>query len=181
MLFWNMKNIKNAIIGYLLLCLSLAQNAHGQNKDPYAFNVNGHTKYGEPYSWDWSFGEGILVNTLISKSQFLITAGLLQNNFLMENNINIVDSIGMRFSIGPNPVKNKLIITIAQLGLVISKIEIFTQQGKPYLIIQGPFSGLHFCQEITFASANTGIYIVVLHYVVANSLSKTKVFKVIKM
>jgi len=176
-----MKNIKNAIIGYLLLCLNLVQNVHGQNKDPYAFNVNGHTKYGEPYSWDWSFGEGILVNTLNSKNQFLITTGLLQNNFLMENNVNIVDSIGIRFSIGPNPVKNKLIITITQLGLVISKIEIFTQQGKLYQIIQGPFSGLHFYQEIPFASANTGIYLVVIHYVVANSFLKTKVYKVIKM
>jgi hypothetical protein len=181
MLFWDMKNIKNAIIGYLLLCLSLAQNAHGQNKDPYAFNVNGHTKYGEPYSWDWSFGEGILVNTLISKSQFLITAGLLQNNFLMENNINIVDSIGIHFLIAPNPVKNLLKISIAQLGIMISKIEIFHQQGKEFQIIKGPFSGIHFYQEISFASANTGIYIVVLHYVVANSLSKTKVYKVIKM
>jgi len=176
-----MKNTKNAIIGYTLLCLSLAQNVFAQNKDPYAFNVNGQTKYIEPYSWDWSFGEGLIVNSLYSKNQFLITPGLLQNNFIMENNVTIVDSIGIHFLIAPNPVKNLLKISIAQLGIMISKIEIFHQQGKEFQIIKGPFSGIHFYQEISFASANTGIYIVVIHYVVANSLSKTKVFKIIKM
>jgi len=176
-----MMNIKNTMIGCFLLCLSWVQNSFAQNKDPLAFNVSGHTKYVEPYSWDWSFGEALIVNTLYAKNRFLITAGLLQNNFLMEYNGHIVDSIGIHFTMGPNPVKNKLIISAAQIGLEISKIEIFYQQGKEYQIIQGPFSGLHFYQEISFASANTGIYIVVIHYVVANSLSKTSVFKIIKM
>ncbi|MEI6189868.1 MAG: hypothetical protein WCP61_05540 [Chitinophagia bacterium] len=176
-----MKKNLTRIIGFLLLYINLVQSAKAQNMDPYTFNVNGHTKFIEPYSWDWSFGEGLIVNTLYASNQFLITAGMLQNNFLMDYNVHIVDSIGIHFSIGPNPVKNKLIISAAQLGLAIIRIGIYHEQGKEYQVIEGPFSGIHFYQEIPFASANTGIYIVVINYVVANSLSKTKVFKIIKM
>jgi len=54
------------------------------------------------------------------------------------------------------------------------------EQGQLLKIVQGPFSGIQFEQTLSFASVNTGIYFVAIHYVVGKSNLKKEIFKVIK-
>ena len=53
-------------------------------------------------------------------------------------------------------------------------------QGQLLKIIEGPWSGIQFEQNLSFASVNTGIYLIVIHYVVGNSILKKQIFKIIK-
>ena len=53
-------------------------------------------------------------------------------------------------------------------------------QGQFLKIVEGPWSGIDFEQNLSFASANTGIYFIVIHYVVGNSILKKQIFKIIK-
>jgi hypothetical protein len=64
--------------------------------------------------------------------------------------------------------------------MIISKIEMSNAQGQLLKIIQGPWSGIQFEQTLSFASVNTGIYFIAIHYVVGKSILKKQIFKVIK-
>jgi hypothetical protein len=144
-------------------------------------SLNAQTKYPNIISVnaDWSFGEQLLVNTLYSNKNFLLTTGFLQNDFGVGVDFKILETT-TPFKIGPNPFIKNLKIHSDQSGIQISKIEISNDQGQLLKIIQGPWSGIQFEQTLFFTSANTGIYFIAIHYVVGNSILKKQIFKVIK-
>ena len=164
---------------YLMMALFCSDTINGQTKYPTIINLSGDSKLIEGIIWDWSFGEQLLVNTLYSDKNFLLTTGFLQNDFGVGVDFKILETT-TPFKIGPNPFIKNLKIHSDQSGILISKIEINNAQGQLLKIIQGPWSGIQFEQTLSFTSANTGIYFIAIHYVVGRSILKKQIFKVIK-
>ena len=164
---------------YLMMALFCSDTINGQTKYPTIINLSGDSKLIEGIIWDWSFGEQLLVNTLYSDKNFLLTTGFLQNDFGVGVDFKILETT-TPFKIGPNPFIKNLKIHSDQSGILISKIEMNNVQGQLLKIIQGPWSGIQFEQTLSFTSANTGIYFIVIHYVVGRSILKKQIFKVIK-
>ena len=164
---------------YLMMALFCSDTINAQTKYPTIINLSGDSKLIEGIIWDWSFGEQLLVNTLYSDKNFLLTTGFLQNDFGVGVNVKILETT-TPFKIGPNPFIKNLKIHSDQSGILISKIEMSNAQGQLLKIIQGPWSGIQFEQTISFTSANTGIYFISIHYVVGKSILKKQIFKVIK-
>jgi len=164
---------------YLMMALFCSDTINGQTKYPTTINLSGDSKLIEGIIWDWSFGEQLLVNTLYSEKNFLLTTGFLQNDFGVGVDFKILETT-TPFKIGPNPFIKNLKIHSDQSGILISKIEMSNAQGQLLKIIQGPWSGIQFEQTISFTSANTGIYFISIHYVVGKSILKKQIFKVIK-
>ena len=164
---------------YLMMALFCSDTINGQTKYPTIINLSGDSKLIEGIIWDWSFGEQLLVNTLYSDKNFLLTTGFLQNDFGVGVDFKILETT-TPFKIGPNPFIKNLKIHSDQSGILISKIEMSNAQGQLLKIIQGPWSGIQFEQTISFTSANTGIYLISIHYVVGKSILKKQIFKVIK-
>ena len=164
---------------YLMMALFCSDTINGQTKYPTIINLSADSKQIEGIIWDWSFGEQLLVNTLYSDKNFLLTTGFLQNDFGVGVDFKILETT-TPFKIGPNPFIKNLKIHSDQSGIHISKIEMSNAQGQLLKIIQGPWSGIQFEQTLSFTSANTGIYFIAIHYVVGRSILKKQIFKVIK-
>ena len=164
---------------YLMMALFCSDTINGQTKYPTIINLSGDSKLIEGIIWDWSFGEQLLVNTLYSDKNFLLTTGFLQNDFEVGVDFKILETT-TPFKVGPNPLIKNLKIHSDQSGILISKIEMNNAQGQLLKIIQGPWSGIQFEQTLSFTSANTGIYFISIHYVVGKSILKKQIFKVIK-
>lgn len=162
-----------------MMALFCSDTINAQTKYPTIINLSGDSKLIEGIIWDWSFGEQLLVNTLYSDKNFLLTTGFLQNDFGVGVNVKILETT-TPFKIGPNPFIKNLKIHSDQSGILISKIEMSNAQGQLLKIIQGPWSGIQFEQTLSFTSANTGIYFISIHYVVGKSILKKQIFKVIK-
>jgi len=167
------------IVVALMLASFFSYTLNAQTKFPNIISVNADSKALEGIIWDWSFGEQILVNTLYSDKNFILTTGFLQNEFWASIDLKKLD-LTTPFKFGPNPIVQNLKIKSDQSGMIISKIEMSNEQGQLLKIIQGPFSGIQFEQTLSFTSANTGIYFIAMHYVVGNSFLKKQIFKVIK-
>ena len=167
------------IVVHLLLAFCYCFTLNAQAKFPNIISVNANSKQIEGILWDWSFGEQLLVNTLYSDKNFILTTGFLQNDFGIGVDFKVLE-LSTFFKIGPNPIVQNLKIKCDQSGIIISKVEIINEQGQLLKIIQGPFSGIQFEQTLAFASVNTGIYFIVIHYVVGVSILKKQIFKVIK-
>ena len=161
------------------MALFCSDTINAQIKYPTIINLSADSKQIEGIIWDWSFGEQLLVNTLYSDKNFLLTTGFLQNDFGVGVDFKILETT-TPFKIGPNPFIKNLKIHSDQSGILISKIEMSNAQGQLLKIIQGPWSGIQFEQTISFTSANTGIYFISIHYVVGKSILKKQIFKVIK-
>lgn len=162
-----------------MMALSCSDTLNAQSKYPTIINLSADSKQIEGIIWDWSFGEQLLVNTLYSDKNFLLTTGFLQNDFGVSVNFKTLETT-TPFKIGPNPFIKNLKIHSDQSGILISKIEMSNAQGQLLKIIQGPWSGIQFEQTLSFTSANTGIYFISIHYVVGKSILKKQIFKVIK-
>lgn len=162
-----------------MMALFCSDTINAQTKYPTIINLSGDSKLIEGIIWDWSFGEQLLVNTLYSEKNFLLTTGFLQNDFGVGVDFKILETT-TPFKIGPNPFIKNLKIHSDQSGILISKIEMSNAQGQLLKIIQGPWSGIQFEQTLSFTSANTGIYFISIHYVVGKSILKKQIFKVIK-
>ena len=163
----------------LIMALFCSDTINAQTKYPTIINLSADSKLIEGIIWDWSFGEQLLVNTLYSDKNFLLTTGFLQNDFGVGVDFKILETT-TPFKIGPNPFIKNLKIHSDQSGIHISKIEMSNAQGQLLKIIQGPWSGIQFEQTLSFTSANTGIYFISIHYVVGKSILKKQIFKVIK-
>jgi hypothetical protein len=164
---------------YLMLVSLCNDTLIAQTKYPTIISVNADSKAIEGIIWDWSFGEQLLVHTLYFDKNFILTTGFLQNDFGLGINLKILELTTL-FKIGPNPIIQNLKISSDQNGIVIQKIEMISEQGHLLKIIHGPFSGIQFEQNLSFASANTGVYFIAINYVVGNSIYKRQIFKVIK-
>jgi hypothetical protein len=163
----------------LMLASFCKDRLNAQTSYPNIISVNADSKALEGILWDWSFGEQLLVHTLYADKNFLLTTGFLQNDFGIGVDFKVLE-LSTLFKIGPNPIVQNLKIKSDQSGIIISKVEMINEQGQLLKIIQGPISGIQFEQTLSFASANTGIYFIVIHYVVGVSILKKQIFKVIK-
>lgn len=180
--------MKNSFIGICILAIpfisiipSQAQNKV-KTKTTFTLNVSSQTSYqANPYILDWSLGETVSINTLYGAENMMMTTGVLQNEILHSFSTEQVDSIGQQIYVGPIPVKELLDVWTHQNNVTILKMIITDQWGRIKLKIDGPFSGLYFKQQIPFTSVNTGIYFLMIHYVVGQSMTRTKICKVIKM
>jgi hypothetical protein len=167
------------IVAELGLAIFFYSTLNAQTKYPNVISVSADSKATEGVIWNWSFGEQLLVNTLYSDKNVILTTGFLQNEFWVSIDFKKLDLTTL-FKFGPNPVVQNLKINSDQSGIIISKIEMSNAQGQFLKIVEGPWSGIDFEQNLSFASANTGIYFIVIHYVVGNSILKKQIFKIIK-
>jgi len=172
-----MKSLLKVI--YLMMASFCSYTINAQTKYPTIINLSGDSKQIEGIIWDWSFGEQLLVLTLYSNKNLILTTGYLQNDFGNGVNFKILETT-TPFKIGPNPLIQNLKIHSDQSGMIISKIEMSNAQGQLLKMVEGPWSGIQFEQTLSFASVNTGIYFIAIHYVVGKSILKKQIFKVIK-
>jgi len=181
-------NMKNIIVGIGILAMSFLSSIKCQaqikviRKPPFTLNVSSQTSYqASPYILDWSLGETISINTLHSSQNMMLTTGILQNEILHYFSMDQIDSIGNQIYVGPIPVQESLHIWSHQNNVTIHKMILTDQWGRIKIKVDGPFSGLYFKYEIPFTSVNTGIYFLMIHYVAGQSMTRTKICKVIKM
>jgi len=172
-----MKSLLKVI--YLMMASFCSYTINAQTKYPSIINLSGDSKQIEGIIWDWSLGEQLLVQTLYSNKNLILTTGYLQNDFGNGVNFKILETT-TPFKIGPNPLIQNLKIHSDQSGIIISKIEMSNAQGQLLKMVEGPWSGIQFEQTLFFTSANTGIYFIAIHYVVGKSILKKQIFKVIK-
>jgi hypothetical protein len=142
-------------------------------------NVNSSQVKQENAGMIWSFGETVFTHTLAHPTGFILTGGLLQPN----NNSSVEFSNRMehlKILIGPNPALDRIHIFCDELGIIINSIQVADAFGQIKQLIGGPFSGLNFKMELSMTSVNTGIYFIVIHYIVDNKFNKIKTYKIIK-
>ena len=131
--------------------------------------------------FDWSLGESFAIQTWCSKNKIIFSTGFLQPTLMLNPELVKPGAFDFILKSGPNPVSNYLLLSCKQAGIDIMSIQVMDNYGNIIQNIQGPFAGLHFSKQISFASANTGIYIIALHYIVANKFSQMKIIKIIKI
>lgn len=171
--------MKTTILLFVLFIGVSSNTIKAQNGYPATINITGHSFTNGELTWDWSVGEPLMLSIVKTDQPLFIYTGFIQNEFSIGIDLKIFEHTSP-FKIGPNPVIQNLKINCNQNGIVITKIEIRNEQGRIYKNIQGPFSAIGFEQSISFNSANTGIYFILIHYVVDHSFSKMNVFKIIK-
>mgnify|MGYP006273172003 CR=1 FL=1 len=179
-----MKNLKLKALIILIpfLCNKTFSQSSQFLRQPITLNVNSHTSYqASPYILDWSLGENICVNTLSSTQNFMMTMGVLQNNITPIYSTQQEDSMGQQIYVGPLPVHDLLFVSTNQNNIQITKLIVTDQWGREQVIIKGPFAGLCFKKSIPFSSASTGFYFLMIHYVVGQSITRIKIFKIIKV
>lgn len=170
--------MKHALVIYIILFLTKTIQAQ-------AFfipfiNVNsGKAKLGNT-SLDWSFGETAMINTLVNKNGLIVTGGLLQPTINSSDAFSTLNIIDLKLIVGPNPVNNNCTLFCNQLNVFIESIQVTDAFGQFKQLITGPFSGVNFKMQLPFLSANTGIYFIVIHYIVGNKFYNIKTYKIIK-
>jgi len=130
---------------------------------------------------DWTLCEPFAIQTWCSKNKIIFSTGFLQPSLMLNPAFNSPESFDFNLIWGPNPVMNYVELSCKQAGVEIMNIQVIDHYGNKIQNIKGPFSGLHFSKQISFASANTGIYFIALHYIVANKFSQMKIIKIIKI
>ena len=169
--------------------LLLGHFTQGQLFDPTIINTVGGSinidykpnQVKKNWTLDWSLGESIATQTLYVKNKNIYSTGFLQPALML--NPAFTNPTGFDFKLvwGPNPVSTTVGLSCQQAGIDIMSIHVMDNYGNKIQNIKGPFSGLHFSKPISFASVNTGIYFIALHYIVANKFSQMKIIKIIKI
>ena len=86
----------------------------------------------------------------------------------------------IKIGIGPNPTLDRINIFCDELGIIITSIQVADAFGQSKKLWEGPFSGVNFKTQVSMLSVNTGIYFIVIHYIVDNKFNKIKTYKIIK-
>ena len=162
---------------------------HAQVLDPSIINTAGGkidiasttNQANNNWMFDWSLGEPFAIQNWCSKNKIVFSTGFLQPALML--NPAFTHPAGFDFNLvwGPNPVYTTVGLTCQQAGIDIISIHVMDNYGNKIQNIKGPFSGLHFSKQIPFASVNTGIYFIALHYIVAGKFSQMKIIKIIKI
>jgi hypothetical protein len=173
---------------YFLFCLLFINYfSQAQILDPTIINaaggnINIYAKTNQvKINWtlDWSLGESLATHTWHLKNKLIYSTGFLQPTLML--NPAFTHPANFDLVWGPNPVSTTVWLSCKQAGIDIMSIHIMDIYGNKIQNIKGPFSGLHFSKQIPFASVNTGIYFIALHYIVANKFSQMKIIKIIKI
>jgi len=130
---------------------------------------------------DWSLGEPFAIQNWCSKNKIVFSIGYLQPSLLLNPELIRPGAFDFKLRWGPNPVSTTVWLYCKQAGIDIMSIHVMDNYGNKIQNIKGPFSGLHFSKQISFASANTGIYFISIHYIVANKFTQVKILKIIKV
>jgi len=133
------------------------------------------------WTLDWSLGEPFAIQYWCSKNKIVFSIGFLQPSLMLNPELIRPGSFDFNLKWGPNPVSNYLLLSCKQAGIDIIHINVVDNDGNKIQNIQGPYSGLNFSKQIPFASVNTGIYFIAIHYIVANKFTQVKILKIIKV
>ena len=147
-------------------------------------NINIYSKTNQVknnWTLDWSLGESLATQAWQLKNKLIYSTGFLQPALMLNPAFTHPANFDFNLVWGPNPVSTTVWLSCQQAGIDIMSIHIMDNYGNKIQIIKGPFSGLHFSKQIPFASANTGIYFIALHYIVVNKFSQMKIIKIIKV
>ena len=175
---------------YFLCCLLLLSFCiQAQVLDPSIINSAGGkiditsrtNQVNNNWMLDWSLGEPFAIQNWCSKNKIVFSIGFLQPSLLLNPELIRPGAFDFKLKWGPNPVSTYLLLSCKQAGIDIIRINIVDSDGNKIQKIEGPFSGLDFSKRISFASANTGIYFISIHYIVANKFTQVKILKIIKV
>jgi hypothetical protein len=170
--------MKKVILIFIVLIIS--STIQGQAFFIPFVNINNGNAQLANTSYHWSFGETTLINTLVNQNGLIITGGLLQPFVNSSYTLSSSSINELKLLIGPNPVNNNINLYCNQLNIFIERIQVTDAFGQLKQIFNGPFSAVNFKLQIPFLSANTGIYFIVIHYIVGNKLYNTKTYKIVK-
>jgi hypothetical protein len=145
-------------------------------------NINSRTnQVNINWMFDWSLGEPFAIENWCSNNKIVFSIGYLQPSLLLNPELIRPGAFDFKLNWGPNPVSNYLMLSCKQAGIDIMRINIVDSDGNKIQKIEGPYSGLDFSKRISFASANTGIYFITIHYIVTNKFTQVKILKIIKV
>jgi len=145
-------------------------------------NINSRTnQVNINWMFDWSLGEPFAIENWCSNNKIVFSIGYLQPSLLLNPELIRPGAFDFKLKWGPNPVSNYLLLSCKQAGIDIIRINIVDSDGNKIQKIEGPYSGLNFSKRISFASANTGIYFISIHYIVSNKFTQVKILKIIKV
>jgi hypothetical protein len=176
-------------IYFLLIFLCISFFIEAQVLDPTIINsiggnINIMSKINQVnHNWtiDWSVGESLTTQTWHLKNKIIFSTGFLQPSLMLDPNLIRPGAFDFKLIGGPNPVTSYLLLSCKQAGIDIISINITNSDGNKIQNIEGPYSGVDFSKRISFASANTGIYFIAIHYIVANKFKQVKIIKIIKI
>lgn len=176
-------------IYFLFYLLFISCFTEGQILDPAIINTAGGNiqiisktnQVNNNWILDWTLCEPFAVQTWCSKNKIIFSTGFLQPSLMLNPAFNSPESFDFNLIWGPNPVMNYVELSCKQAGVEIMNIQVIDHYGNKIQNIKGPFSGLHFSKQISFASANTGIYFIAIHYIVGGKFSQMKIIKIIKI
>ena len=176
-------------IYFLCLLLSVSFSVQAQVLDPSIINSAGGkmdiastlNKANNNWMLDWSLGEPFVIQNWCSKNKIVFSIGYLQPALLLNPELIRPGAFDFKLKWGPNPVSNYLLLSCKQAGIDIIRISIVDSDGNKIQKIEDPYSGLDFSKRISFVSANTGIYFISIHYIVANKFTQVKILKIIKV
>lgn len=165
----------------VVIYLASYPGVYGQYLDPFSQNIASGSKPASNLILDWSMGEALCTETIVSKANILLSSGFLQNQNEAIFTFNNIDSFKLKILIGPNPIQKHFTIACAQDGLDILHIKVVDAFGNTIQEIKGPYSGLNFKKQINFISENKGIYYVIINYLLVGRFTSYKVFKLLKI
>jgi len=176
-------------IFFLISLLTIGHCMQAQNLDPGIINTAGGNiqiisktnQVKNNWKFDWSLGESIATQTWQLKNKLIYSTGFLQPTLMLNPVFTSPASFDFNLVWGPNPVATTLELSCKQAGIDIMSIQVIDNNGNKIQNLKGPFSGLHFSKQISFASVNTGLYFIAVHYIVASKFGQMKIIKIIKI
>lgn len=163
---------------FLLLNSTGFSNIYSQSITPYTLNNGG----GTGATMDWSMGESVSIAQFATTSYFLNT-GVLQPMTSVVTFINEYGPavFGNQISIGPNPTHNHVYFkgSFSQVGKL--SIQVIDAKSTVILTHEAGTVISSYEKDIFMETYPSGIFYVKVYYKPTNGLSKTGIYKIIKL
>ena len=172
---------RHSLIYLFFIYIATSTFSYGQQLDPFCQNIGSGASETSSLLLDWNIGESLSTMTYQSKTSLLWTCGFLQNKNDALATYKNLDSFKLNIIIAPNPIQNNFTITCSHEGIEILQIKITDAFGNCLQEIKGPYSGLDFKKRLRLNAESTGIYYVIIHYLIGGTVNSYKISKLLKL
>lgn len=166
-----------------LTLVIISISARSQSISTYAVNSSGSSYLKDQISIEWSVGESVLINSMHSERDIILTNGFLQpNSAYTPDSVKLKRFTADEVRVLPNPTYNKTEINFAvpQQGMLY--IKVYDAYGKLLLASNLNNSGMLISKSVDLSVYASGTYILKIDLVPrANAIGKTGSYKIIKL
>jgi hypothetical protein len=148
--------------------------------DPYTMNVIGNAYQFNNLAFDWSVGEGPIVQMLDLQKQFQLSTGFLQSRYSPQLLYQQLENFAVQIKVGPNPFSDRIIIQSKVDDLIINGIKIIDFDGKILFNSNEQFSGLQFYKEIIIGKLIKPLCFLQIQYTISDHIYQSKYLKLIQ-